>query len=341
MYGISTLKTRREVTAAGVACPVRGCLHLVPPQPGVLRLTPEFKCPLHKVYISESALAYEKETDNLLWTDRASLELLRAVRGERPAPWLGVETSDDALLWNVFRWFDMNRLLPGLLQRWSGRAGLDGRPVYWGYDPVRERLFDSLRHGRSLFTEPEDDLTEPGLLVATPDTLFMVAGRAFASGPRRRQPPGYGPARWQSYAEGGEGWARRVLKAPCPDLTSDPGAFELLRLWLIGTWMATDQERDFVLIYVTPRVWGEAALGRLLPRLRGHAEHLVVHAHWEDVYDHVSADHLEAPDARALLSYLAEKSAGYDRGGRLRRALSLAAEASDQPATAAPILQAS
>jgi hypothetical protein len=323
MFGISTLKARRPLEAA-VPCPVRGCAHEVPPQPGVLRLTSEFKCPTHKLYLSETLYAHEKETDALLWTDRESLALLREARGQRPAPSLGLEASEDALLWNVFRWCERSGALTPLLERWTGRPGYDGRMLYWGWNPETERIFDTLRHARLAFDEPQDAATEPGLMVETSQNLFILAARAFSAGSTNAESTHKAtPATWTEYEAAADGWAHRVLAQSCCDLIADSGAHQLLRLWLIGTWMAARLEKELALVYLTPASWGQGVLGAVLPRLKGGTSSLVAQATWEDLFAYISDEHAHAPGAKALLSYLLEKSAGYGRDGLLRRAFSL------------------
>jgi hypothetical protein len=290
-------------------------------------LTSEFKCPTHKLYLSETVYAHEKETDALLWTDRESLALLRASRGERPAPSLGLETSEDALIWNVFRWCEKADALPGLLERWTGRPCYDGRLFYWGWDEERERSFDALRHARSAFQEPDEGATEPGLMIQTPESLFLLASRAFSAGSTRTENHLQAPGIWTDYEAAASGWAHQVLAQSCCDLVADSGAYELLRLWLLGTWMAARLEKEFVLVYLTPAAWGQGVLRPVLPRLRGGKGSLVVQASWEDVFQHVSEEHCHAPGAKALLSYLKDKSAGYGRDGLLRRAFSLGEKA--------------
>jgi hypothetical protein len=323
MYGISTLKTRRPPDPTGVICPVRGCRHTVAPQPALLRLTAEFKCPAHKLFLSETVCAHEKETDNVLWSEGDHLRLLREARGSRPAPTLGSESSEDALSWNVFRWLEASGSLPALLERWVGRPAYGGVPLYWGYDRERERVWDALRHTRSAFAEPDDDLTAPRVLVSSDELLVLVAARAFSAGFRRQ--PGRGPSeRWPDYETGASAWADEVLAGPCGDLVAEPSRYELLRLWLVGSRRAHALERDFFFVHLVPQAWSEGALGELLPRLRQGAARQVVQATWEEVHGFIAEECSTRPGATVLLSYLEEKSAGYDRQGRLRRAFSLA-----------------
>jgi hypothetical protein len=322
MYGVSTLKSRRPPDASGVVCPVRGCRHTVAAQPAVLRMTPEFKCPAHKLYLSETVSAHEKETDNLLWADGESLVLLRESRGPRPAPSLGSEASEDALSWNFFRWLEQSGSLPALVEHWLGRPTYGGTPFYWGWDRERERVLDALRRARSGFAEPEDDLTEPRVMLTTGELLVVFAPRAFSAGSWRRPRSRLGES-WPEYEAGASGWAAEVLRSSCADHATDPSRYELLRLWLVGTRTADLLGQEFALVNLVPSAWREGALGEIEPRLVCDGARRAVHATWEDAYSFIEEECASRPGAPVMLSYLEEKSAGYDRQGRLRRALSL------------------
>jgi len=277
----------------------------------------EYKCPVHKIYVSQTTFAYERETDNILWSDQDSLQLLlaskRADRDER----LSLETSERALTWNVFRWLESAGALGALVEHWTGRETVHPQVVYWGYSREREGTHGGLLRARSAFSDEAGE-TEPAVLLETEQTLFFIDPRVGSAKPAPRAPAGY-----EGYETGGGGWAHQVLEGPCRDHAADRGRFDLLRLWLLGTWMAEHAGKGFVLVHLIPSWLPPSVLEACRPRFKQTAERAVVHTTWEELYTFVRAGFAGLPGAPALMTYLEEKSAGYNPVGILRRAFAL------------------
>ena len=79
MLGIQDLKPKITITPTNVECPVKGCCRSVERQRRSFRREERFQCPDHKIYISPSTFEYASEADNLLWQNKADLDLLEAV----------------------------------------------------------------------------------------------------------------------------------------------------------------------------------------------------------------------------------------------------------------------
>jgi hypothetical protein len=98
--------------------PVRGCVEASP-------------CPAHHIAVHSTrggfTYVYDKPSRNLLWTDEQDRERLNTIlRGKRESR-MGHEHSEDAITWNVFRFFERHERLASAyeddlsLSRW--RAG--------------------------------------------------------------------------------------------------------------------------------------------------------------------------------------------------------------------------
>ncbi|WP_233488480.1 hypothetical protein [Petrotoga sp. 9PW.55.5.1] len=74
------MKERIEITKSTVDCPVKGCSEKVERQREFFRREESFKCPKHIIYISPSTFEYQSELDNLLWKDKADLDLLERIK---------------------------------------------------------------------------------------------------------------------------------------------------------------------------------------------------------------------------------------------------------------------
>ena len=318
MYGLSLLKPRVESTASTVTCPLRGCRHEVPIQPSLFRTSQEYRCPLHRIYISATTFAYEREIDNLLWTEDGGLQLLNATKRMGAYGFMSHDNSERAVAWNVFRWLELNNVLGALLEHWTNRIAASPRVSYWSHSPEREGSILPLLRARTAFEEVEPDETTPAVVVESDDALFVIDPHLGPGGPSPRPPRG-----WERYAENARGWADQVLTGDLRELASDSGRFELTRQWLIGTHMADQLSKPFVLIHLVPS-WSAAGVftGAVTSFSVG-PDRDAMRVTWEDVYTFVAQNHASARDAAVVLTYMEEKPAGYGSDGVLRRAFAL------------------
>lgn len=318
MFGVSVLKPRLDAGASDVCCPVRGCGYRVPLQPALFRATAEYRCPLHRIYVAASTFAYEREADNLLWTREDDLALLN---GGRRRGWdlgLARENSERAVTWNVFRWLEVSGALPGLLEHALGRGVATAHVTYWGYSPEREGVYMPLLRARNAFEEEDADATEPTVLIDTDDTLILVDPRMGPTTETSQTPVG-----WERYERGGKGWSNRVFAGAVREAAGDKGPFELLKLWLLGSYMAELAGKAFVLLHMTP-VWsGAPLLAKLRPQFVSDPTREARSLTWEGTYEYIAAEYPGARDVQAVLTYFREKSAGYGADGRLRRAFAV------------------
>ena len=318
MFGVSVLKPRLDVGASDVSCPVRGCGYRVPLQPALFRTTPEYRCPLHRIYVAASTFAYEREADNLLWTREDDLVLLN---GGRQRGWdlgLAYENSERSVTWNVFRWLEVSGALPGLLEHVLGRGVATAHVTYWGYSPEREGVYMPLMRARNAFEEEDATATEPTVLIDTDDTLVLVDPRTSLGAEAPRTPVG-----WEHYERGGKGWSTAVFAGSIREVAFDKGPFGLLKLWLLGSYMAELAGKAFVLLHMTPAWSGAPLLAKLRPQFITDPRREARSLTWEDTYAYVIAECAGVRDAQAVLTYFREKSAGYGGDGRLRRAFAV------------------
>src|SRR6266478_986435 len=80
------------------ACPVRGCVDASP-------------CSTHRITVHPTrpggfTYVYDEPYRNLLWTDAEDQERLTAILHGKRESRMGHEHSEDAITWNVFRFFE-------------------------------------------------------------------------------------------------------------------------------------------------------------------------------------------------------------------------------------------
>ena len=106
MFGIKELKRSIKITKTTVECPVKGCSEKIERQRGVFKREERFKCPKHNIYVSPSTFEYQSELDNLLWKDKADLDLFERIKRVKRESRIARDRSEDAITWNVFRFLE-------------------------------------------------------------------------------------------------------------------------------------------------------------------------------------------------------------------------------------------
>lgn len=245
MLGFDDLRFQRTIDEDSVQCPVRGCPTRVPMQQRTFRRLEEFRCPSHRVYIGSSTFEYESETDNLVSHTPQGEELLKAIRRVKRESRMARERSEDALTWNVFRHLETSgRLAPWLCALAVGNAAA-AVVHYWSFDASSCDTWRRLAEARSAFGELEGRGSEPDLVVTTDDAHIWVEAKLGSTNDTK--PSDVEGAR-RRYTGGGEGWYSSVVSSPFDAVAVEQRRYELLRLWLLGSWSAAEHGKRFVLV---------------------------------------------------------------------------------------------
>lgn len=104
------------------ACPVRGCVEASP-------------CPLHHIAVHSTrggyTYVYDDPLRNLLWTDADDRQRLNAIlRGKRESR-MGHEHSEDAVTWNVFRFFERHACLSRAIRTICPCPDTEPLTIFW------------------------------------------------------------------------------------------------------------------------------------------------------------------------------------------------------------------
>jgi hypothetical protein len=326
-YGVAELRPVSSVSQCTVTCHVTGCTTTVARQEKHFRAREEFLCPAHRIYLSPTTFQHQCPHRNLLWRDDEDRRLLDAIRPvKRTMARLGRERDEDALTWNVVRAFEregkVGRLVGVLL---GGELTLalreqEPRVIYWGADGPAG-LWDHLARARCEFGEDLYHGSEPDVAFWWPDgCLVVVEAKLCASNETRPspKPPGEDPrpAKYQRNGHFG-----RVFTASYCEIAHVARKYELMRLWLLGSWIAQQHKAAFHLVNLVR--WQaetdiEDRFGSGFCRQR--PERCFRRATWESVWDALPATGLSDQTASALDHYFSNKSCGYGSDGRLQPA---------------------
>lgn len=203
------------------ACPVRGCVEASP-------------CPLHHIAVHSTrggyTYVYDDPSRNLLWTDANDQERLDAIlRGKRESR-MGHEHSEDAVTWNVFRFFERHARLSPAIRTICPCPDSEPLTVFW--TTHNGCLWDSYRLCSDQIPEKATARSESDLIFLWENKLLVVVEAKFRSLNRSNKEKREDELRKsRPYIK----HASRYLNREGAEEAVRDGWYELLRNWALGT----------------------------------------------------------------------------------------------------------
>jgi hypothetical protein len=315
MYRIEDLKPHLGVTDTTVECPVRGCWNVVPRQRGSFVATRDYLCPDHGIFISPSTFEYADVRCNFPLIDDADWDLLHSQISvdKRETHRLARERSEDAVTYNVFRSIERARRLPELCRLFTGTEQTSVELVYWSHSLSDGELLRLLQQARQAFFERSAGGSEPDLIAITPTDIVFIEVKLTSGNettPSR-------PETLDLYHSAEDGWYDQVFSLDPYAVAITARKYELMRFWLLGSWMAERAGKRFTLISLTRGKQDTDLEERVVPLLRQNDGRAYAHWSWEAVA-RFAEDH---KSTRPVSAYLRSKSVGYDASGTLQKML--------------------
>jgi hypothetical protein len=246
MYGAQDLKSKINITPTTVECPVMGCRKSVERQRGSFRREERFRCPEHPIYISPSTFEYDHITDNLLWKGSADLALLDEIMTVKRESRMERDNSEDALTWNVLRYLETSNQLGGFLSEFTGQKQRQTELIYWSYSQTSKSAWPELNLARKEFGEHLQRSSEPDLIAVTDRALFFLEAKLTATNKTSPRDPD----NRKKYLTGGDNWFRKVFTSDYDMVAVQDRKYELMRFWLLGSWLAAQMKRNFYLVNI-------------------------------------------------------------------------------------------
>ena len=321
MFGASDLKSTIKVTEISVECPVKNCKTIVPRQRGTFQCAKDFFCPTHDIYISPSTFEYSAYTDNLLWKDEEDLDLLRRIASVKRESRIARDNSEDALTWNVFRFLEKENLLSNYLSTLSNIEERNLEVMYWSYSQAELDAWSKLVQARQEFERNPAKGSEPDIIIKSDKTLFVIEAK-FNSG-NNTVPNSKDPLVKEKYVNGGFGWYQNVFTTDFEALAVNYKKYELLRFWLLGSWMAHYQDLKFILINLVPSDREKDIETQFKKHIEEDGNRTFLRSTWEGIYNFIKETTVANTQKRLFLEYFRNKTLGYDHDGKLQRAFSM------------------
>jgi hypothetical protein len=316
MLGYDDLKESIEVTRRKVQCPVKGCPNKVSRQRAQFKRAGRFRCPEHNIYISPSTFEYEYAIDNLLWHNAEDLRILNEIGRAGPGSGMARDNDEDAIAWNVFRYLERSNLTAAVMGRLAAAELEDPEVIYWSNHRGEGSSWSELEKARREFGESPREGTEPDLIIDSAGTLLFIEPKLLSDNITR---PGSRKIK-DKYLTGGQYWFSRVFDSEYHAVAVEDNRYELMRFWLLGTWMAARKGSDFRLISLV-RDGKEEDLEEDFGKHISQSEaRKFIRVTWEDIYRCILESREAGSEKEKILGYFKGKTVGYGRKGLLRKA---------------------
>jgi Holliday junction resolvase-like predicted endonuclease len=228
------------------------------------------------------------------------------------------------LSWNVFRYFDRSGQVELLLKHFvQNIPASNGDLIYWSYLAMDGKPWHSLLEARTEFGEANSvdqaatgsRVSEPDIILLTNDLLVFVEAK-FGSGnetsgdaetvQRRIDNP-------KRYLSGGDEWYHSVFQTDFANVIQDQ-RYELLRFWLLGSWIARKTGRRFILANLVRDQQERDIENDFGKHIKQTPDRLFVRWTWESLRPLLET--LNTPDSARLCEYLVNKTIGFTEDKR-------------------------
>lgn len=318
VYSLVDLKPTLATATESVECPVQHCSTVVArARRGEPLRQQNFFCPKHRIYLSPSTFEYEDELDNLLWRDGSDRELLAMIKRVKRECRFARENSEDALTWNVMRGLERSGTVASWLSAAIGTVIDEPRIDYWSYDSASGGANRELARAREEFGEAPRRGTEPDVVVTTSTATFWIEAKL---GSTNETTPS-APNTTKKYLTGGSSWFKHVFRRDYAAVAVEMKRYELMRLWLLGTWAAAQERKAF---YLMNLVREDARENVFEAHIADVPNARLIIVTWEQLYDWLLTESGEH-SSNKIAEYLRNKSLGY-RAGRVEAAFPRLAE---------------
>jgi len=315
MFGIKELKEKIEITKTTVKCPIKGCKGVVERQRRVFRKEDRFRCRKHDIFISSSTFEYSYEADNFLWKEEFDIGLFEKIKRVKRESRMARDNSEDAVSWNVFRFLERNNLIEGFLSSITGLYLKLSEVIYWSYSQKEDKVLSELNEVRREFGEVIKRDSEPDIIIKTDKALFFIEAK-FTAG-NKTIPSNISSSK--KYENGGHNWFSKVFRSDYKTIAISEKKYELLRFWLLGTWLAIQKDLDFFLVNLVLSEREKDIENIFKGYIRESERRKFIRITWEDIYKYISNIN-SAKDKDIILNYFRNKTIGYNREGKLQRA---------------------
>lgn len=318
MYGLKELKSSIKITENSVECPVKECLIKVERQRKSFKKEQKFQCPIHKIYISPSTFEYETEQDNLLWTDQADRQLYHKISKVKRESRIARDNSEDALTWNSMRYLDKQDLLPAFLSQVSNREIKKAELILWSYSPKEQSDWSTLNKARIEFGETVIRGSEPDIIIVSDKVLYFIEAKLTAK--NETKPTNL--KNRKKYETGGDKIFEQIFKSDYKIIAVAEKRYELMRFWLLGSWIAKQIGLDFEFYSLVLHSREQQLQKEFNKHIIETSKRKFSRMTWEQIYNFVKSK-CDTNRKQLMIEYFKNKTIGYNSNNRLIKAFNI------------------
>lgn len=319
MLGLEELEKEIKKTKTTVQCPCKDCTEIVKRRRKGDKNDSRFICPKHMISISPSTFVYQNILENLLWNETQDKELLERIKKPKRENRMNHDNSEDAVSWNVFRFLEKNDLIKGFLNLITGHIQNSSQVIYWSYSQKENAEWSELNKAREEFGEEIMRSSEPDIIIKTDKALFFIEAKLLAG--NKTDPTNEDNSK--KYETGGNNWFSEVFKSDYKTVAIDEKKYELLRFWLLGSWIAKKLDLDFFLINLVLEKRELDIEQRFNVHINENSNRIFLRTTWETIYQFISRNGKESKDKATMIRYFKNKTVGYDIKGKIKKAFSI------------------
>jgi len=318
MYGLNNLKQTIIIDQKSVDCPVVGCTVKVERQKVSFKREAKFNCPIHKIFISPSTFEYETEQENLLWYDSIDKNLFDEIKKVKRESRIARDNSEDALTWNVFRFLDRQSLLTNFLSHLSQKVIKEAELILWSYSPKEKSGWTHLKKARIEFGETIARGSEPDIIIRTDKALYFIEAKLTASNETK---PSDLKNR-KKYETGGNRLFSQIFKSDYETIAVKEKRYELMRFWLLGSWIAKQLKIDFEFYSLVTQSREQEIEVDFGKHIIESADRKFSRLTWEQIYDFISPL-INNKEKLKITEYFENKTIGYISDGTIVKAFNV------------------
>jgi hypothetical protein len=217
-----------------------------------------------------------------------------------------------------FRFLERNNLVGGFLDSIAKTSPKESDIIYWSYNQRESSDWSFLNRARKEFGERISRGSEPDIIITTDNALFFIEAKLTAGNKTTPSNPSYS----KKYETSGNNWFSKVFESEYKTVAIAEKKYELMRFWLLGTWMAEQMGVDFYLINLVLSGREENIESIFKKHIKENQRRKFHRSTWEFIYEYVS-NCSPSKGKEVIMRYFRNKTVGYDGSGKLQRAFTI------------------
>jgi hypothetical protein len=241
------------------------------------------------------------------------LQAIKSFKREIRMAW---DNSKDALTWNVFRYLENTHQLSACLSDLCGIRVSVSELIYWSYSQKSNNIWNKLAEARAEFGEVPRRSSEPDLIVVSDKAIFWIEAKLTSS---NNTVPTH-PLDTKKYLSGGNHWYKQVFLTDYDSLACKQKKYELLRLWLLGSYVAAQSSKNFYLVNLVCAEKQRDIEQSFRPHIKLNDQRHFLRWSWEAIFRYISDNSPASREREDFREYFRGKTIGYTGRGKLQLA---------------------